>query len=157
MLADHCTINDAPQRLRQWPTWLLGRMHTEAKKVIAARLAAEGLGMHEYATLACVEEFAPLSQQEVCDRLGVDRADMVSFVDRLEQAGALVRERDAADRRRYSLRVTPGGRALLGRADRLIGAATDEYLAALGPDDIETLRALALRVLASRTQTTNPA
>ena len=151
MPADHSTINDAPRRLRQWPTWLLGRMHTEAKKVIAARLATEGLGMHEYAALACVEEFAPLSQQEVCDRLGVDRADMVSFVDRLEEAGALVRERDAADRRRYSLRVTPEGRALLRRADRLIAAATDEYLAALGPEDIETLRALALRVLASRT------
>ena len=34
-----------------------------------------------------------------------NRADMVSFVDRLEQAGALVRERDVTDRRRYSLRV----------------------------------------------------
>jgi DNA-binding MarR family transcriptional regulator len=153
VLADHCTINDVPQRLRQWPTWLLGQMHAEAKKVIAARLATEGLGMHEYAALACVEEFAPLSQQEVCDRLGVDRADMVSFVDRLEQAGALVRERDVTDRRRYSLRVTPEGRALLGRADQLIAAATDEYLAALDPEDIEMLRTLALRVLASRAVT----
>jgi hypothetical protein len=45
----------------------------------------------------------------------------------------------------------PEGRALLGRADQLIAAATDEYLAALDPEDIETLRTLALRVLASRT------
>ncbi len=44
----------------------------------------------------------------------------------------------------------PEGRALLGRADQLIAAATDEYLAALDPEDIETLRTLALRVLASR-------
>lgn len=151
MLADHCTIKDAPRRLQQWPTWLLGRMHTDAKRLIGERLATEGLAMHDYAALACVEEFAPLSQQQVCDRLGVDRADMVSIVDRLERAGALVRERDTADRRRYSLRITPEGRAVLRRADRLIATATDEYLAALSPAEVETLRTLALRVLATRT------
>ena len=66
--------------------------------------------MHDYAVLACVEEFAPLSQQQVCDRIGLDRADMVSIIDRLEAAGSLERERDSADRRRYCLRMTPADR-----------------------------------------------
>jgi len=144
---DHSSIDDIPQRLRQWPTWLLGRLHNEAKREISVGLATLNLTMHDYAVLACVEEFAPLSQQQVCDRIGLDRADMVTIVDRLEEAGSLERERDTADRRRYSLRITSAGRAQLHRADRLIASTTDEFLSALSPAEIETLRTLALRVL----------
>jgi DNA-binding MarR family transcriptional regulator len=144
---DHSSIDDVPQRLRQWPTWLLGRLHTEAKREMSAGLAAESLTMHDYAVLACVEEFAPLSQQQACDRIGLDRADMVSIIDRLEEAGSLERERDSADRRRYCLRITSAGRAKLRRADRIIAAITDEFLSALSPAEVETLRMLALRVL----------
>ena len=147
MPGDHSSIDDVPQRLRQWPTWLLGRLHTEAKREMSAGLAAESLTIHDYAVLATVEEFAALSQQQVSDRLGLDRADMVSIIDRLEEAGSLERERDSADRRRYSLRITPSGRAQLRRADRVIASITDEFLSALSPAEVETLRTLALRVL----------
>jgi DNA-binding MarR family transcriptional regulator len=144
---DHSSIDDVPQRLRGWPTWLLGRLHNESKREISAGLATERLTMHDYAVLACVEEFPSLSQQQVCDRIGLDRADMVSIIDRLEGAGSLERERDRADRRRYSLRITPAGRAQLRRADRIIASVTDEFLSALSPAEVETLRTLALRVL----------
>jgi DNA-binding MarR family transcriptional regulator len=151
---DRSSIDDIPQRLRQWPTWLLGRLHNEAKREISAGLAAESLTMQDYAVLACVGEFPNLSQQQVCDRIGLDRADMVSIIDRLEQAGSLERERDPADRRRYSLRITPAGRAQLRRADRIIASISDEFLSALSPAEVETLRALALRVLGGHPVTT---
>lgn len=147
MPGGHSSIDGVPQRLRQWPTWLLGRLHTEAKREISAGLATVGLAMHDYAVLACVEEFPSLSQQQVCDRIGLDRADMVSIIDRLEAAGSLERERDRADRRRYSLLITSAGRAQLRRADRVVAAITDEFLSALSPAEVETLRTLALRVL----------
>ena len=147
MPGDHSSIDGIPQRLRQWPTWLLGRLHSEAKREMSAGLATQGLTMHDYAVLATVEEFAALSQQQVSDRLGLDRADMVSIIDRLEEAGSLECERNSADRRRYSLRITPSGRAQLRRADRVIASITGEFLSALSPAEVETLRTLALRVL----------
>ena len=152
---DHFSIDGVPQRLLRRPTWLLGRLHNEAKREISAGLATVGLGMHDYAVLACVEEFAPLSQQQVCDRIGLDRADMVSVTDRLEAAGSLERERDPADRRRYSLHITAAGRAQLRRADRVVAAISDQFLSALSPAEVETLRTLALRVLGG--QPVNPA
>ncbi len=147
MPGDRSPIDGVPQRLRQWPTWLLGRLHNEAKREISAGLATVNLTMHDYAVLACVEEFDALSQQQVCDRIGLDRADMVSIIDRLEEAGSLERERDRADRRRYCLRITPAGRAQLRGADRIIASITGEFLSALSPAEVETLRTLALRVL----------
>lgn len=64
-----------------------------------------------------------------------------------QRGRSLERERDSADRRRYSLRITSAGRAQLRRADRVIASSTDEFLSALSPAEVETLRTLALRVL----------
>jgi DNA-binding MarR family transcriptional regulator len=146
------SIDEVPARLRQWPTWLLGRMHSDAKRMIAPRLAERGLQLHHYAVLACIAEFAPLSQQQVCERLGVDRADMVTVVDHLQAQKLVSRTRDAADRRRYILTVTPRGRDRLAEADEIVAEVTGEFFAALTADEVATLTSLARRVLARGTQ-----
>jgi MarR family transcriptional regulator, lower aerobic nicotinate degradation pathway regulator len=146
------SIDEVPARLRQWPTWLLGRVHSDAKRMIAPRLAERGLQLHHYAVLACIAEFAPLSQQQVCERLGVDRADMVTVVDHLQAQKLVSRTRDAADRRRYILTVTPRGRDRLAEADEIVAEVTGEFFAALTADEVATLTSLARRVLARGTQ-----
>jgi DNA-binding MarR family transcriptional regulator len=144
------SIDQLPRRLTQWPTWLLGRLHHDGKKAIGAGLAELDMSLPHYAVLACIAEFEPLSQQQVCERLAMDRADMVGLVDHLERdLGAVVRTRDEADRRRYILTTTPEGRELLARADESAGQASAEYLSVLTPDEIKTMTSLALRVLAA--------
>jgi DNA-binding MarR family transcriptional regulator len=142
------SIDAVPARLRQWPTWLLGRIHGDAKRLIAPRLAERGLHLHHYAVLACIAEFAPLSQQQVCERLGIDRADMVTVVDHLQAQELVSRTRDDTDRRRYNLAVTPQGRDKLTEADGIVAEVTDEFFAALTADEVATLTSLAHRVLA---------
>lgn len=130
---------------------MLGRLQQDGKKAIAAALAELDLHVPHYAVLACVAEFEPLSQQQVCERLAMDRADMVGFVDHLERdLGAVVRTRDEADRRRYILTTTAEGRELLARADENAKRASAEQLAVLTPEEIETMTGLALRVLHAR-------
>jgi DNA-binding MarR family transcriptional regulator len=130
---------------------VLGRLQQDGKKAIAAALAELDLHVPHYAVLACVAEFEPLSQQQVCERLAMDRADMVGFVDHLERdLGAVVRTRDEADRRRYILTTTAEGRELLARADENAKRASAEQLAVLTPEEIETMTGLALRVLHAR-------
>lgn len=142
-------IDEVPRRLRQWPTWLLGRVHGEAKRLIAPRLAERGLHLHHYAVLACVAEFAPLSQQQACERLSMDRADMVTVIDHLEAQGLVSRTRDVTDRRRYILAVTQQGTDKLTEADQIVAEVTGEFFAPLTDDEVATLTRLALRVLAA--------
>lgn len=144
-------IDEVPARLRQWPTWLLGRVHSDAKRMIAPRLAERGLHLHHYAVLACIAEFAPLSQQQVCERLGMDRADMVTVVDHLQAHKLVSRTRDTADRRRYILAITPQGRDKLAEADQIVAQVTGEFFAALTASEVATLTSLAHRVLADGT------
>ena len=146
------SIDQLPRRLTQWPTWVLGRLHHDGKKAIGVGLAELDMDLPHYAVLACIAEFEPLSQQQVCERLAMDRADMVGFVDHLERdLGAVVRTRDEADRRRYILTTTPEGRELLARADERAGQASAAYLSVLTPDEIRTMTSLALRVLGAHT------
>jgi DNA-binding MarR family transcriptional regulator len=128
---------------------LLGRVHGDAKRLVSLRLAESGLNLHHYAVLACIQEFAPLSQQQACERLGLDSADMVSVVDHLEAKSLVSRSRDVADRRRYILAVTPCGLDKLAEVDRITTEATDEYFSALTADEVQTLVSLATRVLSA--------
>lgn len=123
--------------------------------MLGAGPAELDLQLPHYAVLACIAEFEPLSQQQVCDRLSMDRADMVGFVDHLERdVDAVVRTRDKADRRQYLLTTTPEGRDLLARADERAGQASAGYFSALTPAEIETMTSLASRVLATRAAAT---
>ncbi len=147
------SIDELPRRLTQWPIWLLGRLHHEGKKAIGVVLADLDMTMPQYAVLACIAEFEPLSQQQVCERLAIDRADMVGFVDHLERdLGAVDRTRDDADRRRYILTTTPKGRKLLVRADDRAARASAAYLSVLTLDEIKTMSSLATRVLAAHSE-----
>ena len=78
----------------------------------------------------------------------MDRADIVTVVDHLQAQELVSRTRDAADRRRYILAVTPRGRDKLAEADEIVAEVTDEFFAALTPDEVATLTSLAHRVLA---------
>jgi DNA-binding MarR family transcriptional regulator len=81
----------------------------------------------------------------------MDRADMVTIVDHLQAQELVSRTRDAADRRRYILAVTPRGRDKLAEADEIVAEVTGEFFAALTADEVATLTSLARRVLAGGT------
>ncbi|CAA9354351.1 MAG: Transcriptional regulator, MarR family [uncultured Frankineae bacterium] len=50
---------------------------------------------------------AQLGPPELSARLGISSGSGTELVDRLEQAGQLVRQRDTEDRRRVLLQMTP--------------------------------------------------
>ena len=89
----------------------------------------------------------PASQQQVAERLGVDRTTMVAIVDALEDKGIIARHPDSEDRRRNVVELTPAGQDLLHRATAASDAAEAELLAPLSPAEGEQLRDLLARVL----------
>lgn len=80
-----------------------------ARTAMARRL---GLSVHDLEAMEHVMmTVLPLGPAELARRLGVTSAAVTQSVHRLVAAGHLVREPHPEDRRRQTLRVTPGGAA----------------------------------------------
>ena len=136
-----------PQRIRRWPTFALGQLYRSAHARISADLAAVHESLSTYDVLATLAEYGELSQQQVCDRIQMDRSDMVRLIDDLESRGNVVRARDPHDRRRYRLTLTPRGTKAVRRCEQILAAATDDVFANLAADQRRTLHQLAVRAL----------
>jgi DNA-binding MarR family transcriptional regulator len=54
-------------------------------------------------------EVSPLSQQDLADRLQLEKSSVSRMAAEMERKGLLVRERDPDNRRQYRLRLTPQG------------------------------------------------
>jgi DNA-binding MarR family transcriptional regulator len=76
---------------------------------------AFGISLSQVFALHELDTDRPLSQQELADRLGLEKSTVSRLVAELERAGLLVRERDPANRRLYQLRITDAGRELHAR------------------------------------------
>ncbi|WP_433241143.1 MarR family winged helix-turn-helix transcriptional regulator [Streptosporangium sp. CA-135522] len=121
--------------LAQSTGWLLNGAARAVTLELEEALKGDDLRWRDYGVLGVLEAAGPLSQQEIGRRLAVDRSTMVHIIDVLEQRGLVVRSRDRADRRAYSIELTDPGRALLAEVlhpvtakvhDRVIGRLTYE-------------------------------
>lgn len=136
-----------PAALRHRPSFALVRLAAVARQHCAEVLADAGLGQHQHAILCCLDEFGPAFQKDIAGRLGIDSGDIVAFVDRLQVAGLITRERDTRDRRRQLLSITDDGRRELERVERLFDEAEPGALGALTAEERAELHRMATRVL----------
>ncbi|HET7042684.1 MAG TPA: MarR family transcriptional regulator [Gemmatimonadales bacterium] len=73
------------------------------------------------------------------DRLVDLSPGITRLIDRLEEAGLVVRDRGDEDRRQVLCRITPAGTALLGKMERAVDQADRAVVAALTPTEQRTL------------------
>jgi MarR family transcriptional regulator for hemolysin len=76
---------------------------------------------------------APLSQSELAARLAVEGATMVAMVDRLMEAGLVVREPSTTDRRIKRVVLTQAGNLLYDKVRAEAAAFREELLASIDP------------------------
>jgi DNA-binding MarR family transcriptional regulator len=130
--------------------YLLKHAQLRLADLTAAALAPFGITGRECAVLIAIDDRAPLSQQEVAHRLGVDRTTMVILIDELEGKGLVQRRRDPDDRRKNVVALTETGRTTLRGASQAAEEAERRFLAPLSGDQIgglrEALRAVAFAV-----------
>ena len=96
---------------------------------------SDDLRFPHYAALTILDESGSMSQKELSQRLRFDASDLVAIVDDLEKAGLVSRERDAHDRRRYQLRVSPAGVARMQERERHSQLMSDMFFAPLKPKE----------------------
>ena len=119
---------------------LLAELHVEA-------LAPFDIHVRDLGVLLVIDRSEPASQQQIAERMGVDRTTMVSIIDALEAKGIIARRPDAEDRRRNLIELTPTGQEILRQATAASDAAEAKLLAPLTLEEGKQLRNLIARVL----------
>lgn len=135
-----------PERLHGLASWLLNQARVVGDRQVAARFGRTGIRT-DYAVLATLDAFGPLSQAEIGRRLGIDRSDVVALLNRLAAEGLVLREQDPDDRRRNTISLTAAGTERLAEMDGQVARAQDDLLAPLDDDDQVTLVRLLQRVV----------
>jgi DNA-binding MarR family transcriptional regulator len=115
-----------------------------------AVLAPFDIEPRELGILIVIDSYEPASQQQVAERIGIDRTTMVAMLDTLEAKGLLSRRPSAEDRRRNVVELTPAGHDTLSRAVAASDTAEAELLAPLSPEEAAQLRDLLARVIARK-------
>ena len=105
---------------------------------------------HQASILDHLDEVDPMSVTDLADHMGVTVATMSLAIDRLEQKTLVRRERDATDRRRVLLRITPAGVRLREAKSVLDPVRVEQVLSKLASQDrAKALDGLALLARAS--------
>ncbi|MBX5204594.1 MarR family transcriptional regulator [Rhizobium sp. NZLR1] len=87
-----------------------------------------------------------VSQIDLANTLGTDRATMMALVNRLAARDFIERRPSAADRRRQELHLTEAGRATLARARALIAMHEQRFIELFSPDEMDALLAALKRI-----------
>jgi DNA-binding MarR family transcriptional regulator len=113
----------APELTRYLP-YLMRRAFAYVSSV-----ADPGAEAYAFAVLATLADQRVSSQQELAERLEINRTIMVKLIDRLQAAGYVTRTRNPENRRSYALNLTDAGRKALDeiqpsilRRDKLLTA-----------------------------------
>ncbi|MBP2448059.1 MarR family winged helix-turn-helix transcriptional regulator [Rhizobium leguminosarum] len=91
-----------------------------------------------------------VSQIDLANTLGTDRATMMALVNRLAARDFIERRPSAADRRRQELHLTEAGHAMLARARELITMHEQRFIELFSPDEMDALLAALKRIYKGR-------
>lgn len=105
-------------------------------------LAEFNLQTHHLGILKLLENDSLISQIQLGDELGIDKASMVKLIDQLEQLKLVVRKTDEKDRRIKNIQLTAQGAKLIKTCITVKTKAEKEFFKNLTADEIETLKRL---------------
>lgn len=135
----------APERLRALVSWQANKVATLGTRLTARHMPLTARA--DFAVLAALHEYGPLSQAELGRRLGLDRNDISTILSRLDQERAVTRTPDPDNQRRNVVRVTRAGLRRLADLQVRADAVQDELLEGLQGSERAQLIALLDKVL----------
>jgi DNA-binding MarR family transcriptional regulator len=133
-------------RLADRVLWALGRSSQQAQRLVRQHMTEAGVRTLHYHVLASLADDGEGAQATLADRIGLDRSDLVTLLDELEELKYVERRVDPTDRRRKIVALTPAGEKQLVVMDQLIFAAEADLLEPLSTSERKTLLALLQRL-----------
>jgi len=107
------------------------------------------MNLKQVAMLVALREQGDLPQTTLCDMMKMTQNTVVTWLNELEDAGFVERQRDQDDRRKHNVALTPKGSDALERAETELRKLEDEVLAGLTADERAQLRKLMAKALES--------
>ena len=118
--------------LLRFPGYALRRAANSTAAELSARLAKVELRQSDASLLMLVASNPGATSSALGRALGIERANMVPLLKRLEEAGLI--EREAIDGKSQGLRLTAEGQRRLAEARAIIEAFEDELVARVPPE-----------------------
>jgi len=103
----------------------------------------------QLAVLMIINENPGVRQTEVCEALGIQKANFVPLLNELERRGLALRKSVAGDRRSSALHLTSLGNVTVQRAHAIHDTLEERFSARLGRRGRDQLLALLNKVIAS--------
>lgn len=125
-------LREMPSRLLSQAAALLGGASNEVFR-------AHEMHRYQFAVLATLDEFGPVSQAELCRRTDIDRSDMTGAVNALEDGGDVSKEVDPTSRRQNVVALTATGKARFKKVLRAQREAQGRVLGVLSNQDRDEL------------------
>jgi DNA-binding MarR family transcriptional regulator len=119
--------------------FLLGLLGQEAMRQLRDALTTHDLKPRQFQILDLLADRGPIGQRELGETMATDHSILVTMLNPLEADGLIRRERDAADRRRHVVSVTPAGKRRLAKAAQAQREAEDALFAGLTEQQREQL------------------
>jgi len=120
------------------------------------RLKPMGISTQQYGIMNLLHIKSQLTQIEIVNEMGIDRASMVRFIDGLESKKFVTRGAHEGDRRRNLISLTTLGEKELLKMRALGKACEEDFLSKLSASERESLRNLIPKLLLSRLDLPNP-
>jgi DNA-binding MarR family transcriptional regulator len=136
-----------PPTLLGLPSYLAGHVSRIGNRPLVEDLAARDLRIPHFAVLVGLHDFGPVAQHDLAGRLGFNRSHLVGYLDHLERAGLVARERDSDDRRRQFIGLTPDGARLTAELIETARVVERAQFGVLSAKEFATLIGLLGRVL----------
>jgi DNA-binding MarR family transcriptional regulator len=135
-------------RLTDHTGYLLRVAYDHAHRVKVEEMP-EAARPRDYSMLVALQTTGPISQQQLAEKMRVNRTLVVGIVDELERRGWVERRRDPDDRRSYRLHVTAAGEAAVAEMGPRVKAASGIMAARLTDADRTRLHELLRAVITS--------
>ncbi len=95
--------------LKEYFGYCLFKASAQYRHLMNEALSEHKMQTHHLGILKILEKSGPISQIQLGDELGIDKASMVKLLDHLEKTGHLKRMTDLKDRRIKNIKMTRAG------------------------------------------------
>lgn len=112
------------------------RLHQLVTTTLDEALEPLAITSRQYTVLAMIRRTAPVTSADLARRLGISAQSMGESHGVLERKGFISRSPSPANKRQILLVLTPEGKKVLQKADRLTDRAEQAFLKSLSPDDL---------------------
>ena len=124
-------------------------VHRSFSRALQARIAAHGVSMGQWFFLRALWEEDGLTQRELSQRVGMMEPTTVTALNTMEHKGFVERVRNAHDRRKVNIFLTPRGRALKEVLLDCASEVNDQAVRGIPAEDVQRALEVLYRISAN--------